>query len=293
MYMSEKIIVIAIIISTIILIWYLNKRNRWKLPGTEFSAEWRLILSEKIIFYNNLSAEERKRFEYKVQEFLLNCKITGIKTIVTDEDKVLVAASAVIPIFEFPEWKYLNLDEVLLYPQSFDVDFSMEEGSGVLGMVGSGTMEGKMILSKSSLIHGFRNESDKKNTAIHEFVHLIDKTDGAVDGIPEVLMQKQYAIPWMDLMKKKIDQIYSGKSDINPYGATSPTEFFAVISEYFFERPKLLKSKHPELYQMLIKIFQTDGISRFKLSKRNTIGRNSPCPCASGKKFKHCCGSNK
>jgi len=290
--MFEKIIVVIIIILIIILISCLKKKNAWKIPKKEFPVNWRIILSEKVIFYNNLNEEEKKRFEFKLQEFLLNCKITGIKTDVEETDKLLVAASAVIPIFEFPNWKYLNLDEVLLYPASFDTNFDMSSNSSVLGMVGSGYMEGKMILSKQSLINGFRNETDKKNTAIHEFVHLIDKADGAVDGVPELLLAKQYTLPWMDLIKKKIDEIYDGSSDINPYGATDNTEFFAVISEYFFERPQLLKTKHPDLYKMLEKIFKTDSISRFKTKKRNVTGRNSPCPCGSGKKFKYCCGKN-
>ncbi len=288
--MYEKIFIVIFIILIIILIRYIKKENAWKDPKEEFPRNWRITLSEKVIFYNNLNEKEKRIFEFKIQEFLLNCKITGIKTTVDDTDRLLVAASAIIPIFEFPEWKYLNLDEVLVYPNSFDTDFSITSGSSVLGMVGSGYMEGKMILSKSSLHHGFQNETDKKNTAIHEFVHLIDKADGVIDGVPELLLAKQYTIPWLDLIKKKIDEIYKGSSDINPYGATDKTEFFAVISEYFFERPKLLKTKHLELYKMLEKIFKTDGISRFKIKKRNVIGRNSSCPCGSGKKFKYCCG---
>ncbi len=47
-----------------------------------------------------------------------------------------------------------------------------------------------------------------------------------------------------------------------------------------------------ELYKLLEQIFKTDGISRFKIKKRKTTGRNSPCPCGSGKKYKHCCGNN-
>ena len=158
-------------------------------------------------------------------------------------------------------------------------------------MVGTGYMEGKMILSKTSLHNGFRNETDKKNTAIHEFVHLIDKADGNIDGIPELLLGKQYVIPWIDLIHKKIEEIIEGKSDINPYGATNKTEFFAVISEYFFERPKLLKKKHPELYKLLVEIFDQKMINKLQKSKTQEIGRNSPCPCGSGKKFKKCCGS--
>ena len=290
--MYSKIILAIILFLIIILIRYIKKKNAWKIPTEKFPANWRIILSEKVIFYNNLKEEEKKRFEYKIQEFLLNCRITGIKTSVDDVDRLLIASSAIIPIFEFPEWRYLNIDEVLLYPASFDTNFGINSGSSVLGMVGSGSMEGKMILSKQSLINGFANETDKKNTAIHEFVHLIDKSDGAIDGVPEILLSKQYTIPWIDLIKQKIDEIYKGKSDINPYGATNSAEFFAVISEYFFERPELLKKKHPELYKLLEQIFKTDGISRFKIKKRKVTGRNSPCPCGSGKKFKNCCGKN-
>ena len=112
-----------------------------------------------------------------------------------------------------------------------------------------------MILSQHELRQGFLNKTGKTNTAIHEFVHLLDKTDGAVDGIPENLMDRQYILPWLQLMHKKIGEIIKGRTDINPYGATNQAEFFAVVSEYFFERPDLLKQKHPELYQLLEDIF--------------------------------------
>ncbi len=291
--MNYNIIILsAILIITILIIRAFNKKTKWKTPAEEFNPSWRKILFENISFYNVLDQESKKLFEFKIQEFLLNCRITGIKTQVTDTDRILVASSAVIPIFRFPEWKYLNLQEVLLYPNSFDENFDTSKGNTILGMVGTGYMEGKMILSKPALIHGFRNETDKKNTAIHEFVHLIDKADGTIDGIPELLLEKQYSIPWIDLMMKKIDEIYDNKSDINPYGATSKTEFFPVISEYFFERPELLQKKHPELYKYLDMIFKTRISLNAKDRKKMKIGRNSPCPCGSGKKFKHCCLKN-
>ena len=256
-----------------------------------FPTDWRIILYQNVAFYNSLSEEEKARFEYKVQEFLLNCRITGIETTVDTTDRVLVASSAIIPIFEFDDWKYSNIHEVLLYPSMFNEKFETEgPGRSILGMVGSGYMEGKMILSQKALKHGFKNESDKKNTAIHEFVHLIDKTDGSVDGIPSLLLEKQYSIPWIDLINKKIDEIYEGRSDINPYGGTNRAEFFSVVSEYFFERPKLLEHMHPELYNLLEKVFRHDMSSRNLARSKAKIGRNSPCPCNSGQKFKKCCG---
>ncbi|MEE9430049.1 MAG: zinc-dependent peptidase [Melioribacteraceae bacterium] len=287
-----NVIVIIVIIG--FFLFRLKFRNKfgWIEPSEPFPKEWRIILARKVAYYNALSNEEKNLFEYKVQEFLLNCRITGIETQVDITDKLLVASSAVIPILKFSNWKYLNIDEVLLYPSMFNENFETEgPDRKTLGMVGSGYMEGMMILSKPALILGFANESDKKNTAIHEFVHLIDKTDGAIDGIPELLLEKQYTIPWIDLINKKIGEIYDNNSDINPYGGTNRAEFFSVVSEYFFERPKLLAKKHPELYDLLEKIFKQEMKSKVLNKKKKRIGRNSLCPCNSGLKFKKCCGS--
>ncbi|MFD1292578.1 zinc-dependent peptidase [Lutibacter holmesii] len=271
--------------------WFRKNNSKWVVPKEPFPKEWKLILIKEVTFYNSLSNEEKKRFEYKVQEFLLNCRITPIKTNIDATDKILVAASAVIPIFGFNDWKYISLYEVLIYPSMFNENFELEGSDRrILGMVGNGPMEGIMILSKQALKHGFQNESDKKNTAIHEFVHLIDKTGGPIDGIPSVLMEKQYAIPWIDLINKKVEEIYNKESDINPYGGTNSAEFFSVASEYFFERPKLLERKHPELYKHLESVFKQDMSSRNLTKNKATIGRNSPCPCNSGLKFKKCCG---
>jgi len=196
-----------------------RQRHIWRLPTEKFPAEWRVILIRKVAFFNALDPEEKKRFEKKVQEFLLNFRITGIEVQVDETDRILVAASAVIPIFGFDRWRYLNLDEVLLYPGAFNERFETEgPGRSILGMVGTGYMEGKMILSKPALLQGFANESDKKNTAIHEFVHLLDMADGKTDGIPSLLLEKQYSIPWLKLIEGKIEDIYKEKSDINPYG---------------------------------------------------------------------------
>ncbi|WP_197091149.1 zinc-dependent peptidase [Ancylomarina euxinus] len=285
------IIVLAIGIS---LVWLLLRgfsKNKWREPKSGISKERKQILTTKVVFYNSLSAEEKLQFEYKIQEFLLNCRITGVNIDVDLTDQILVAASAVIPVFAFPEWKYTNLDEVLLYPGNFNEQFQMYNAdSNILGMVGSGYMEGKMILSKPALHHGFSNESDKKNTAVHEFVHLTDKMDGNIDGLPSILLEKQYAIPWIDLISKKIEEIYEDRSDINPYGGTNKAEFFAVASEYFFEKPKQFAETHPEIYALMTEVFNQNMRSRnFKRSKQS-LSRNSQCPCGSGLKFKKCCG---
>ncbi len=283
-----------IIISLIgyLLITKSNKKDiQLEITKQPFKEDWKIILIKNVAFYNALSTDEKDIFQYKIQEFLLSCNIIGVNTSVKDIDRLLIASSAIIPIFNFPDWKYPNISEVILYPTIFNENFQTKgPNRNILGMVGNGYLEGKMVLSKSALLLGFQNESDKRNTAIHEFIHLIDKLDGTIDGIPKVLLEKQYTIPWIDLMNKKMDEIYNKTSDINPYGGTNRAEFFSVASEYFFERPKLLAKKHPQLYFLLEKIFKQDmDDMNLHIKQDITVKRNSPCPCNSGLKFKKCC----
>lgn len=251
------IITLPLIIAFIILLMNVFKKKKWKEPKEEFQETHRKILQNDVQFYNELNTQEQKHFEYEVQEFLLNYKITPVSTTISDEDKVLIAASGVIPIFSFPEWKYLNLDEILVYPNTFSTDFKLEGADrNMLGMVGTGVMNKKMILSKRAILNGFASDKDGHNTAIHEFVHLIDGMDGSIDGIPELLIEKPYALPWFNLIRQEIINIHQKESALRPYGATNPSEFFAVASEFFFERPGLLQEKHPLLFQYLDKMFK-------------------------------------
>lgn len=255
----DAILFSVLILSSTAVLFVLLFRKKKK-PAVWFNRSLaeplKKILLEEVPFYHQLGEDGRRNFEARVQVFLDQVRITGVNTTVEDMDRVLVASSAIIPIFNFEDWQYVNLHEVLLYPDSFDHEFE-QQGSGrnILGMVGEGALNHMMILSQQELRQSFSNKTGKNNTAIHEFVHLVDKTDGSIDGLPEVLLQQQYLVPWLRLMRHEIEQIKDNNSDINPYGASNESEFFAVASEYFFERPDLLREKHPELYDLLLKIF--------------------------------------
>lgn len=256
----------------------------------EFPEVWRLILRQTINFYTTLTPDEAQRFEDAMLLFLDTTRITGIRTQVEDEDRIVIAASAVIPIFGFPNWSYQNLDEVLLYPMHFDADHNIgSKEMAILGMVGYGYMDGKMVLSKKALHHGFDNMSDRQNTAIHEFVHLLDKQDGAIDGLPIHLIEENAVLPWLNLIDAKIHEIQEDESDIREYGAKNRAEFLAVASEYFFERPHLLAEKHPRLYATLEKLFGQRLKDRNGSTKARVTRHFEPCPCGSGKKFRACC----
>jgi Mlc titration factor MtfA (ptsG expression regulator) len=219
------------------------------------------LLTDYVIFYQQLDETGKERFEKRVEHFLSAVKITGVNAVVEDLDQLLIASAAIIPVFNIPDWQYINLHEVLLYPGAFNEDF--DQGGPdrpVAGMVGTGAMQNVMIINKWQLRQGFINNNDTHNTAIHEFVHLIDKMDGTMDGVPEIILERRFVQQWKNLMDNTILQMKTYGSDINMYGATSPVEFFAVISEYFFEQPDLLKVNHPDLYEMLGKIYKTERL---------------------------------
>jgi len=298
---SEIIIRIAVAFLVAMFLYrFLTRKGRRRAALREqpFPAAWEAILQHEVPFFQALDESEKNRFREEIHIFLKEKRITGIKTSVDDTVRVLVAASAIIPIFGFPGWEWEQISEVLIYPTTFNEQYEIGRvgDRDVLGMVGRGAMNRMMILSKPELLQGFRAAQDGKNVGIHEFAHLLDKSDGAVDGVPSVGLPWSVVTPWLKLVHKEMKNIRAGHSDINPYGLKNEGEFFAVASEYFFENPDKMKRKHSELYAMLERVFHQDPQGRVKKALASMVkpepgrlGRNAPCPCGSGKKYKHCC----
>lgn len=237
-------------------------RNNIKLKNSEqykvMPHEWVIYLEEKIKFYKNLSKPDQEEFKSRVLHFINTTSIVGFSNMsISGIDKLLVGISAIIPIFRFKNWEYHFLNEVIIYPKAIPGQAQFK-GSYVNGLVGKGPMEGRMILAKDALYHAFSNNTDRKNVGIHEFAHIIDKQDGKIDGIPNVLLDETQIGPWLELIRSKSKEIREKKAKINNYALTNDAEFFAVVTEYFFEHPEMMVKKHPELYKQLEVIFNKD-----------------------------------
>jgi len=257
-----------------------------KNPRILWQAEWRKFYQDTVSFYRMLSEQDKKTFEKRALLFIETTEITGAIE-VSDEDCLLVAASAIIPVWGFSGWHYFNLKKVFLLPGSFKENFECgKPDSNISGMVGHGPMSGKMALSKPHLHQGFKNHRDKQNVGIHEFVHLIDMADGDCDGFPERLKEFAYSMPWFELVEMKTKEICKRNSNIRDYGASSKIEFLAVASEYFFERPIMMYQKHPKLFAHLEQFYQQDVMA---IANDIKIRKKSPCHCGSGRRYKHCC----
>ena len=252
----QVLCVLGLIILLILFVFRISKTK----SSSQLPENYSELLTEYVKFYRQLDVRGKEMFDKRVEHFLSAVKITGVNAIVEDIDRLLIAAGAIIPVYTITDWQYINLHEVLVYPGSFNMDFDQEgTDRNIAGMVGTGALQNVMIITKWQLRQGFINNNDAHNTAIHEFAHLIDKMDGTMDGVPEIILEKRYVPQWKQMMETTIEQMKNYGSDIDIYGANNTVEFFAVISEYFFEQPDSLKANHRGLYEMLERIYKIVG----------------------------------
>ncbi len=252
-----KLLGIVVVVSAVISI------RRWmnliQKPAKVFiSLNDKHWLKERVDFYQKLPKSDRIVFEDRVALFLTDIIVTEIGKEVPEKSTCLyVASSAVITFWGLPYWNYGRLSEVLVYPQNFNDDNSLNEQGLVWGKVHhGGLMDTTMILSLPALEAGFKNPHDKQHVGIHEFAHLIDKANGTIDGIPEGMNQVDRAY-WLQLCEEEMKNILKGSSDIHAYATTNKGEFFAVIVEYYKESPAILEKKHPEIFRILNAYFNS------------------------------------
>jgi MtfA peptidase len=126
----------------------------------------------------------------------------------------------------------------------------------------TGRRMGSLVLAWGAVKHGAADPSDGKNVVLHEFAHQLDYENHAADGVPGLATREQQSA-WSEVMKTEFASLRAADETgiptlLDTYGATDPTEFFAVSVEAFFEQPHALRARHPRLYEELQKYFQQD-----------------------------------
>lgn len=254
-----KSIGVVTVITVIVALWVWRVNTRRKSDRNErvkMTTNDRFWLRDHIPFYKGLSKDDKKTFEDRIGIFLADISITEVGEEVPNKSTCLyVASSAVIAYWGLPYWNYADIHEVLVYPSNFDTDNKLNKVGIVEGKVHhGGLMNNTMILSLPALKKGFQIDNDKKNVGIHEFAHLLDKSDGSIDGVPPLMGEEDRKI-WTKLMDREMERMSDGNSTIPEYGAASNAEFFAVITSYYKECPKLLKVKHRQIFELMHRYF--------------------------------------
>jgi len=256
--------------------WLIRRRclRRLKVAERPFPAAWNDLLERRVRYFKRLDDSRKKRFQQMINVFLDEVRITGVRTEVDDTVRLLVAASAIIPIFGFKDWEYHRLGEVLIYPGSFDQDYHSEKAmdANILGLTGLGHLRGVVILSKPSLLAGFSASPNEDNVGVHEFAHLVEQEEVESGLPPEVPLE--IVKKWVEYVGRELMHPSNGLSRVNDYAYTNEHEFFAVLSEYFFGSPEKLKAENPAIYNLLRGLFHQDpGILTSRYSPSSLPGR--------------------
>jgi Mlc titration factor MtfA (ptsG expression regulator) len=245
--------------------WLKNRRRR-KVLAEPFPPAWRDVLQQNVGQLAWLSEEERTRLCTATRIFLAEKQFEGCGGLeLTDEVRVTIAAEASILALGMDDYYFDNVQTVLVYPSEFVVP-DREPIAGELLLegeserLGEAHHRGPVILAWAEALENARRPGHGQNLVFHEFAHQLDMLNGSFDGTPaidDVALRRR----WARVMKREYDRLCAAadhrkKTLLDPYGATNEAEFFAVVTECFFDQPWDMERRHAELYALLRDYFR-------------------------------------
>jgi MtfA peptidase len=214
-----------------------------------------------------LSSAEAQRLKELVVLFLAEKDFVGTHGIeISDAMRVSVAAQACLPVLELGLDWYAGWSGVVLYPGDFRVRRSEMDEAGVMHewddeLAGEAMPGGPVVLSWDAAAH-----DPWMNVVIHEFAHKLDMLNGEANGMPPLhagMDRAAWRAAFQAAYEGFQDALERGKDTwLDPYAAEHPSEFFAVVSEAFFEEPGETRRRYPDVYDQLKLFYRQDPAGR-------------------------------
>jgi len=253
---------------------FLARQRRKRLRTRPFPASWRAILDARVPYYRLLPAALQRQLEERVQVFVGEKSFVGCAGFaISDEVRVTIAAQACLLTLNRETGNYPYLRQILVYPGAFVVERLRAEPSGVLqeqrnALSGESWTRGQVVISWEDVLEGAAVVNDGRNVTIHEFAHQLDQHKGYANGAPWLGRRDRYP-RWSQVMLSEFAQLQhcaatQQASLFSYYGASNPAEFFAVVSEVFFEQPREMTALHPALYEELRGFYRVDPVDFFR-----------------------------
>ncbi len=257
----------------VVLLSILKQRRIRTAEQAIFHEHYRDFL-RKTPHYNSLSNSDKEAVERSILLFSYTKQFVGIGLEVSEEMKVIIGFYACLLLLHVEDSHcYENLERILIYPSAVVID-NIKSSGGIY------TKEAFVIAGQSAndtvviIWHEARHAAyhlRHNNVIIHEFAHEIDFLDGEIDGVPPIERSKYNA--WCNVLfgdYKKLGEVVLKNREwgryklLGSYAATNEAEFFAVVTERFFESPHQLKKAFPELYNELKSFYHMDTITLVK-----------------------------
>jgi len=253
---------------------FFKRRRRPEIRERAFPPAWLAIIEKNVPYYRLLPPEDQEELRGHVQVFLEEKSFEGCGGLeLTDEIRVTIAAQACVLLLHRETDDFPDLESILVYPSTYVVQSRHAVGGGVViegpeARLGESWLHGEVVLAWDSVLSGAADARDGHNVVFHEFAHQLDQENGGADGAPTLPRRSMYTA-WVRVLGADFEQLvketaHHHASDIDAYGATNPAEFFAVVTELFFERPRQLLHKHPALYEQMRLFYQQDPAARLE-----------------------------
>ena len=254
--------------------WF-RERRRKKLTMTPFPSSWEEILRNNVAHYCMLDDSECAKLHALIQVFVAEKYWEGAGGLeIDDEIRITISAQACLLILNLPHNYYKNVQSIIVYPSTV-VPPKRKQGffENVMApenveqpILGQAFIKGPVIIIWDAALHGGRHPELGHNVIYHEFAHKLDMLDGAADGTPPLRDRSEYK-EWItvcthEFFRLKHDAAKGKKSFLSSYGATNEAEFFAVATEQFFDKPRLLINQSPDLYRVLQEYYRQDPLER-------------------------------
>jgi Mlc titration factor MtfA (ptsG expression regulator) len=252
---------------------WLKQRRRRRLNAQPFPGVWLETLSRNVHHYARLRESEQAKLRDDLRILVTEKNWEGCGGVeMTDEIKVTVAAQASLLLLGFQDEYFDMVLSILVYPDAYVApEQTVTEGGVVLegesDREGEAWYRGPVILSWADALAGGRRLSQGSNLVLHEFAHQLDMQNGRfADGTPRLGTRDQYA-RWQAVMHAEFDRLNDDcRRGLTPlldcYGTTDLSEFFAVATERFFERPRQMARLLPRLYSILREYYRQDPAAR-------------------------------
>lgn len=236
------------------------------------AALWQRV-AESLPFLAGLSDDENRRLREFALVFLAEKEFSGAGGFeLSDEVRLSIALQACLPILNLGLDWYDGWVGVVVYASDFRLKRSEMDDDGVVHvwddeLAGESMPGGPVVLSWDATAASHDpDEDDLMNVVIHEFAHKLDMRNGAADGQPPLhsgMSRERWRAVFDAAYRHFCDAVDRGKETfIDPYGAEHPAEFFAVVSEVFFEWPHELKADYPDVYEQLALFYRQDPALR-------------------------------
>lgn len=243
--------------------------------GPALADGWQEIVEASLGVWPLLDDDEQGRLAGLLEAIVTTRRWEAAQGFELSDDAVTtIAAHAALLVLELGIDAYDDVSTIIVHPttmrfeQTHAGDVAGTEVSGRVDLLGEASPGGPLLVAWDAARREIRHPRRGRNVVFHEFAHKLDMADRLVDGTPLLADPVQRA-RWIEVCTRAFDDLRRGDDHglIDPYGATDPAEFFAVVTETFFTLPLALRDDDPDLYEVFRDFYRQDPAARVDVAR--------------------------